>query len=216
MSNINSVDKFFKKYPIKRFRQKEIVKRSDEDFKYVYFLKKGYVKMYSVSVDGDELSLNIFKPGSYFPILWAMGELANEYNYEAITSVEIRLVPKKEFIGFIKKNPAILFDLTCRLTVGFGSLLRRMEVLFFGSARNRVASALVIAAKRFGKENGGGEIRIAVPFTHKDIAALAGLTRETTSLEMKKFCEEGVIACRGRKNIVVVDMSKLVRLANYC
>jgi CRP-like cAMP-binding protein len=53
---------------------------------------------------------------------------------------------------------------------------------------------LNILAKRFGKENEGGDkSEIIVPLTQQDIANLLGLTRETVATELKKLKDKGYV-----------------------
>ena len=83
-----------------------------------------------------------------------------------------------------------------------------MEYLVFGNACNKVASILLICAERFGQKMAYGTL-ITIPLTHKNIANLVGITRETTSVEIKKFEKKGLIAYRGR--LIVVKNEDLLR-----
>ena len=46
-----------------------------------------------------------------------------------------------------------------------------------------------------------------MPLAHKDIASLAGLTRETVSIEMKNLEKKGLIAYK-RNQITIKDVDK--------
>jgi CRP/FNR family transcriptional regulator len=83
-----------------------------------------------------------------------------------------------------------------------------MESLLLGNAKEKVAATLFILTKRFGEKNGGESIVIKLPVTHQAIASLAGLSRETTSLEMKKLEREGVIA-RQNRHVIVHKLGRL-------
>ena len=83
-----------------------------------------------------------------------------------------------------------------------------MEQLLLGDAKEKVGTTLFLLAKRFGEKNGGQKIIIMLPMTHQGIAGLSGLSRETTSLEMKKLEREGIISKHNR-HIVINKMRKL-------
>lgn len=121
--------------------------------------------------------------------------------------VELYQAPRDEFVKFVKANGDVLFELTSRILIRLYGLLRRMEYLVFGNAYNKVASIISICAERFGSVGKDG-IEIGVPLTHKDIANLIGVARETASIEIKKLEEEGAIGYLGR-HIIVKDMKKL-------
>lgn len=173
----------------------------------VFYLKKGFARLYSISKDGQELSMIIFKPGDVFPFIWAITDTQNLYYLEAMTTVELYRAPKALFINLIKNNSDILYTLTGRILVRFGGLLERMEYLVFGSAYQKIASIIHLCADRFG-ERRGSNIFLQVPLTHKDIAALVGITRETASIEIKKLERGKIISYRGRF-LVVKNIKKL-------
>ena len=125
-----------------------------------------------------------------------------------MTPVELTKAPKEELLGFLRANPERLMDLTTRLLVGLNGLLVRIEHLLSKDAYHKVASAVFLAGKRFGRKEGKGKVVVELPLTHQDIADLSYLTRETTSLEMKKLEKQGLV---GKKNrlLIIKDMKKL-------
>ena len=203
---------FFGVYESTNFGRDELIVRAEEEIDHVYYLKEGYVRLYAMNEDGQELTLNIFKPGSYFPMTWAIGERMNSYYYEAMTDVEVVRAPKDEVIKFIRSDNEVLYDLTDRIVRGLGGLTERMEGLFFGNSKSQVASSLVMAAERFGKKGKKGEVEITLSLSHQDVASLSGLTRETTSIVMKRFQRAGLISYK-RRFVVVLDMVGLEKVA---
>lgn len=141
-------------------------------------------------------------------MMWAIGDTQNTYYFEALTKLELWRSPKEELINFIREEPEVLFEFTRRILIGLDGLLGVIESLLFGNSYNKVATALLTSAKRFGKKQANGEIVIELPLTHHLIASLAGLTRETTSLVMKEF-EVGGILSPDRPFITVRNMEKL-------
>lgn len=207
-SILKQLDSFFNKFKEIGFKKGEVFLRAEDVPSGVYFLKKGYVRMYAVSRDGNEMSLNIYKPGSYFPVIWALGDLQNRYYFESMTDVTVCRAPKDKFIKFLEDNSEVLMELTKRLSVGLGGLSSQIEYLFFGSACNRVSAVILVAAKRFGKTEEKGEIFINLKLTHQEIANLAGLARETASVEIKNLENDGIISFE-KRHIVVEAFKKL-------
>lgn len=210
MNTINDrLEEFFSKFNNKRFyKQKEVIIRADDNPPGVFYLKEGYARLYTISPNGQELTLNILKPGGYFSMMWAIGDTQNTYYFEALTKIELWRSPKEKLINFIREEPEVLFEFTKRILIGLDGLLGVVESLLFGNSYNKVATALLIAAKRFGKKQTTGETVIELPLTHQLIASLAGLTRETTSLVMKEF-EIGGILSSGRPFLTINNMEKL-------
>lgn len=201
------LEKYFSGFKKFSYQKGEIILRADDQPRGVFYLKKGYIKLYSLSQNAEELILIIFKPEDFFPIMWTINDTPNNYYLEAMTDVELYLSPKQEFLKFIEGNNDVLFELTSRILTRFGGILTRMEHAIFGNARSKVAAIILICADRFGakvKKN----IVIEVPLTHQDIAELIGLARETVSIEMEALQKKGLIEHFG-KYLVVKNLQKL-------
>lgn len=206
-NHFQKLDDFFTQFKYLHYKKREMILRTGDTPSGVFYLKKGYVRLFSISREGQELTLIIFKQNDFFPLGWAINNLPDSYCLETMTPVELWRAPRDQFLSFIKANPDVFFELTSRILVRLGGLLQRMEYLVFGTAYQKVASIMVICAQRFGLGKGKG-IKICVPLTHKDIANLVGITRETASVEMKKLERKGLIDCRGHL-IIVKNPEKL-------
>ena len=134
-----------------KYKRGEILINAGDEPSGVDYLNSGYVKMDSIFENGSELTLNIFKPGSFFPMMWALGEARNTYFYQTMSRVSVYRTPKEEVLRFLKEDPEVLYDLTKRVLIGLDGLLTSAQHLLYGNSYNRVASALLISAKRFGK-----------------------------------------------------------------
>lgn len=174
----------------------------------IFYLKKGFVKMNAVFEDGRELTLNIYKNGSYFPMFWLLTDISNTYYFQALTDSQLFCAPKDKVIMFIQKNPDVLFELTSRILTGVNVLLNNIEYLLSGNSSNRVAAALFLCARRFGENLNDGQMTIKVPLIHQDVANLAGITRETASTVISELQKKEIISRKGRF-LVVLNMKKL-------
>lgn len=194
---------FFGNFKEQSFEKGEIIIRGDDEPLGVYFVKSGYIKMSSPFENGSELAVNVFKPGSFFPMIWAIGEVPNSYYYQAMTLTKVWRAPKAKLLEFLRRNPEILLDLTRRVLVGLDGILFNLKCVLTGSSVNRVAACLFVLAKRFGRVEARGKITISLPVTHQDIANFSGLTRETVTLAIDKLKKKGVITSVRRKLSVV-------------
>lgn len=192
---------FLEAYPSFHYKKGERLLRPEESPHGIFILKKGYVKLFASSQDGEELTLVIYKPDDFFPMLWAFTETPSKYYAEAMTTTEVKRVPREAFLQFVKTHPDVLVELTTRILTRLGGLLERMEYLVFGSAKNRVASILLILSERFGKKL-DGTVMIDCSITHKDISNLVGITRETTSSIMSNFLKRGYLVYKGRHIVI--------------
>ena len=174
------------------FKRDDILIRSEEDPDGIYFLKSGIVKMSTFFASGTEITFNLFKPGSFFPMIWAIAETKNSYDFQAATEVVTYRVPKKEVLLFLEKNAAVYSDLVKRILIGFDSLLTGLPYLLSGNSTKRVAMALLILGRRFGQRTSDGLV-IGIKVRHEDLAGMAALTRETVSLTIEKMERKKII-----------------------
>lgn len=203
----NSLDTFFFQYKKQEYRKGEILIRADENPSGIFYLKEGIVREYAISKKGEELVVNMFKPGAFFPMSWGINQSDNRYFFEAVMPVTLWKAPREEVKNFIKSNPAVMYDLLSRLYKGTDGLLTRLVYLMSGSAYARLITELLINAKRFGvKDAKTGAITCKL--SELELATHAGLTRETVSREIKRLKEKNLVVVH-RNEIIVTALSKL-------
>lgn len=208
--NINKTEDFetfYKQFSIRNYKKGEMLIRADDDPLGIFCLTKGYVRQYTISKTGFELTLHILKPISYFPMVWAVNGTPNVYFFEALTPVEVGRAPRDEVVDFIKDKPTIIFELLSKLIEDYAETLTRVEHLVFSDAYRRVISVLLYIAKHFGKQHDGGII-VDHRFTQQDVATLVGVARETASNEMVKLEKKGLIK-RVDHSLLIHSIEKL-------
>ena len=203
------LDVFFNQYKPLQYRARTIISHPNDAQSSVFYIKSGYLRVFRISEQGEELTLTILKPKDFFPLTYGMtnSTALNAYYLETITPLEIWKVRIDQFVSFVKSEPEIYAELTERVLIRFDSMLTKMEYLVFNNAYTKVAATIISCARKFGVSN-GNKITIPVPLTHKDIATLIGITRETTSLEMKKLEKQGFVTRNG-KQLIVKNITKL-------
>jgi CRP-like cAMP-binding protein len=64
------------------------------------------------------------------------------------------------------------------------------------------------------KENFTPGMAVEINLSREDLASLVGTARENILRVLKDFKEEGILETKGRK-IIITDVSKLLKIANY-
>lgn len=183
---------FYEQFTIRDYKKGEMLIRADDDPQGIFCLTKGYVRQYTISKSGFELTLHILKPISYFPMVWAINGTPNVYYYEALSPVEVGRAPRDQVVNFIKDKPTITFALMSELLEDYAETLTRVEHLVFSDAYRRVISILLYLAKHFGEKSENG-VMVHQRFTQQDIATLVGVARETAGNEMVKLEKKGLV-----------------------
>lgn len=200
-----TLEAFFSQFRTYKYKKGEILIRAGDAPGGIYYLKSGKVKQYSISRNGEELVVNIFKPISFFPMSWAINNTKNDYFFEAMDNLELIKAPKEKVVQFIKDQPEATFDLLSRVYIGLDGILQRMTYFMAGSAYTRLITEIVIIAKRFGTKDG---YKYTITSTEKDVASQSGMTRETVSREIKIMKNKGLLTF-ARNEIIVPDIRLL-------
>ncbi len=185
---------FYKSAPL-YVKKGQVIIRPEDTLNNIYFIEKGFVRFYHLSEDGKEYTFLIYKPGYVFPIIYTFTGKATRYYFEAMTPVTLRRTTREEFGKILEENSPLSNLINKELVIRFEELLEKEELLSFGNASRIVAYILRSCALQFG-EPVQKYIVIQLKLRHQDIASMAGLTRETVSIEMKKFENEGLIQYR--------------------
>ena len=179
------IDDFFSKYNTRSYSKGQVLILNGDKSEYIYNLVEGRVKQYDVNYRGDEIILNVFKPPAFFPMSLAINNQASPFIFEAETDIKIRQADAKDAVKFLKDNPDVMFDLLSRVYRGTDGLLTRMVHLMAGSAKARLMFEILLSCKRFGDSKSDGSCTITL--NESELAARAGLSRETVSREMSKL-----------------------------
>lgn len=207
------LEHFFAQYRLIKYKKGEIIYRPGDEPLNILYIKSGFVRLYTISKDGQELTIKLLKPIFYFTLIYAIINVKNKYYVETISPVELWSAPKEVTLEFIKKDPQILFEITKNLFTALDDLMTNIEYLISGNTRTKVASMLLLLASRFGQKEPGG-VRIDLTPTHQDIAGLLGTSREIVSIQIKELEKMGIIAKKGRF-WQVLDMKKLEEESSF-
>ena len=207
----SQIESFFNSYPKRRLSKGEVLIQAGDDPEAIYHLVEGRVKQYDLSYRGDEVVLNTFKPPAFFPMSFAINRTPNPYFYEAETDLVFQPAPIADTLVFFKSHPDVVFNLLARVYSGTDGLLGRLAHLMAGSARSRILYELLIECRRFGTHEGQGA---AVALSASDIAAHAGLARETVSRELKYLKDENVVSIV-KQQVHVNNLDQLAELVSH-
>jgi CRP/FNR family cyclic AMP-dependent transcriptional regulator len=200
------IDDFFLNHNTLKYDKGQILIYGGDEPAGITYLISGEVRQYDIAPNGEELVVNVYKPGAFFPMSWALNKTPNRYFFEAASDIEVKQVPADQVVQFVKSNPDVALDLLSRVYKGIDGVLQRLTYLMGGSAHNRTIFEIINATKRFGqkKENGSYVVNIA----ENELARRAGLTRETFNREIRKLKEKQLLEIQ-KNEMIVKDLVAL-------
>lgn len=203
------INTFFERYPQRIFQKHHVIARAGEPLTNVFYLVDGLVSQYDIAPNGNEIVVNIFKPGAFFPMSTALNSTPNTYFFEAATNTTVHIAPAHDVVAFLHDNPDITLNLLSRVYRGVDGVLRRMAHLMGGDAKSRLLFELVNSAYRFGERQTDGAV--FVPLKENDIAKHSGLARETVSRHVQALKTAGLLTVV-QKGLVIKDIGQLEQL----
>lgn len=179
------IDAFFADYPLQKLPEGKILCLADEQPTCTYYVASGAVCAYDITEKGHEVIISTYKPPSFFPLAWTIGEFENYYFFKTIAETELRTAPRDAVVSFLKQNPDVMFEVFKHVSIGVEVLLGRLKHLMGGSTFDRLVHELALECHQFGKHKLDGSWFLAM--SESELAARSGLARETVSREIQKL-----------------------------
>jgi len=173
----------------------------------IFYLKKGLVRMYCFSPEGEALTLHIFTPGSFFPIVFSFSESPNSSFFESMTPITVYKAPRKDVMQFVQRQLDVLFYLTTTSFLALEGYTTRIRHMVFNNSYQRTAVLLVYLADKFGEREGASFLLPHV-FTHELIASWVGITRVSVSKAIGQLKKKGIVTYSNGK-LQILDMGKI-------
>lgn len=199
-SVLSTISAFFEKYALSRYAKGQIFLLEGEISDYVYYLIEGRVKVYNISYRGDEVILHIFKPPDFFPVSHIVDQTENKYIYEADAETVVRRAPIDEVRKLLERRPSVTLNLLKQSYRYINDFLERQSLLMAGSARSKLIYELIVQCRNFSVAATNNHYVLDI--REKELAARAGVSRETINREVKKLKKEKLITFDHRYIIV--------------
>ena len=194
----------------KTFGRKEIIFFPEDPGDRVYFIKTGLVKLAKISPAGKEMTIAILEPGEIFGDLDIINESRRDTLAQAIIDTQVITVSKREFEKFVHSTPDLCGRISRKMAKRVRELEEQIEDIVFKDVPGRLASLIFRLLAKYSKDHTKGR-QVDIRLTHQEIANLIGATRETTSLNLSRLKQEGLITFDDHK-VIVLDEERLNRL----
>lgn len=215
---------FFEKYSKRKpllIKKGGIIFYEGDQPERLYFIKKGFVKIYHLSADGKSTVIYLYGPGGMLGLrALTSKDRCLKHNAEAITDVEIVTISRNDYLEIISQNPIFLVDLLDLFIDRLNQTEKKLEGFITSDATSRVANFLLEITTRFGRStlqtNGKqtNKIIIPIPLTHQLIAEFVGSVRETITIILHELEKEKVLQNEKGK-IIILDVKKLSKYATF-
>lgn len=174
---------------IKSYKAKDVIFFEGDYPKYLYFVKKGKVKLTKTNEYGKEFIISVLNEGAFIGYTALIAE--EHYTYGAVSmknDTELSLIPKGDFLQLLLKNRDVSSRLIKMLANNVIDKEEQLLNLAYSSVRKRVANA-VLSLHEQQQKAGQTEITIL----RDDLARIVGTAKESVIRMLTEFKTDGYI-----------------------
>src|SRR5258705_4355159 len=168
----------------------------------------GTVKISVSSADGRSAILNLIGPGEIFGEVAVLDGLARTADVTANTNCEIFIIDRRDFLPFVRSQPALAMKFVELLCTRLGWTSDRVGEVILQDLPGRLASTLLRLTEQHKLAPGGRTIAI----TQHEISEMVGMTRESINKQLRAWATRNWVRLE-HGAIVVLNAEMLRELA---
>ncbi len=195
----------------RRFRRGEVIFHQGDPGNALFIVEAGVVKISLPSESGEEAILATLQAREFFGELALLDGAPRSATATAMEPTRLLVLPRERFRELLEE--ASIRD---ALLAGVARELRRLtihvEELHFLDIAGRLAARLAHLADEAGTRLSDGSLRLDLPLTQSDLAAMVGCTRQSVNKLLGQFADDGLIRL-DRDAVVVTDRDRLERFS---
>ena len=190
----------------KVYRKNEFIFREGDPADTIYLIKYGKVRLYKVSGEGREITLDILKEDDMFGENTFFEDTLHTMSAQAIEDTFICSC-KREHFAILLQNSRVALKIIQLLGKKLNDYTDQVASIAFRDVRGRMAATFLRLAHDYGVSTSEGVV-INIDLTHQDIGSLVNASRVMVTKIMGSLRQEGIIAARGHQ-VVLLNMDKL-------
>ncbi len=180
--------------------------RCGEDFRCLYAVRSGSLKVYTPCHDGTEQVLGFHLPGELVG-LDAIEHERHVCSAKALETTTVCTMPYERLQELVGDIPSLHHHFMKLMSKELARDQAMLLLLGKGHAEERLATFLLSLSRRF-RDRGFSESEFNLSMSRHDIGNYLGLAVETVSRMFSRLQEEGVLTVH-RKNIQLHDLGRI-------
>jgi DNA-binding response OmpR family regulator len=193
-----------------RYKKKQLIYTEGNHPVRLFWILKGKVKAYKRNEDGKELIVGLYNEGDFLGYIPLMEGGPYRESAEALEETELAIIPRSEFEALLGSNPAVLRKFIGILARDIDDKENQLLALAYNSLRKKVADTLVTLYKKY---NSKSEDDFTIDLSRENLAAIAGVAKESLIRMLGELKEEKLISMEGSR-IRILNYVKLEKMYN--
>jgi CRP-like cAMP-binding protein len=184
--------------------KREIIFRQNSLTSHLMFVKSGLVKVYRERKDGRAYILKILTSGEFLGLLSFYGNTIHQFSASAVEDCEIGYIDIQIFDGILKKNGTFAMELIRLVSREGLYMFEKLLQLSHKQLPGRIADVILYFSEIIHKNE-----EFDFPLTRRELAELAGTTKESFIRTLAEFKNDKIIELNGSH--VKINSMKIVR-----
>jgi CRP/FNR family cyclic AMP-dependent transcriptional regulator len=180
------------KIAIKKFRKNDVILHEEHTSEYMYIILDGEAKVIQVTGEGRGIIVTLHRSGDFFGELSLIDGKTAPATVKATRETVTAIISKKDFYSLLYTQKKVLDNLLYSLSSRLRESWKKIQLLNFNDAAQRIKMLFLMLAETYGKETPRG-VLLSIKLIHQDIADMTGLTRETVTRVLYKLQKSGEI-----------------------
>ena len=190
----------------------QVILSPDDPPDRIHILKKGKVRVFRVTPDGKQLTLDIYDKGTILGDMRLLGQDRSPDAYaETIDAAVICTITPDELRRLVERHPIIGVNIITFLSRRLQEAERELEAMAYQRVGQRLAKKLIDLGQRFGVETVRGTL-IQARLTQQELAEMIGTTRETLAHTLADFRRRDLLDTEHHQ-VVIRDAERLAEVA---
>lgn len=186
------------------YDKREIIFRQNTRTSHIAFIKSGLIKIFKEGRNSKFIIIKIAKPGEYFGFLSTYGSELYQYSASAIIPSEIVFIDNNVFNNILKKNGDFAFKIINTISSKGLYMLDRLMSQSHKQLPGRIADVILYFSEKIFKST-----EFEFPFTRRELAELAGTTKESFIRTLAEFKNDKIINLDGSR--VTINSMKIIK-----
>jgi CRP/FNR family transcriptional regulator, cyclic AMP receptor protein len=185
-----ALDELVKFSTVARFEQHRNIFSKGEPGDCLYGILSGRVRIYSISPEGHEITLNVMEAGDLFGEIAILDRRTRTASASAMESTDLLRIHRDHFLPYLKANPDLILRMLSLVCDRLRWASSTIEDAAFLSVPARLAKRLLFLADHHHKPE---QRDITVPVSQHDLAKLVGTSRETVNKQLALWRSSGIL-----------------------
>lgn len=190
------------------YTRDHVIWSPDEVADRVYLIESGYVRIYKMTVEGQEVTVGAIRnPGELIGLAEAIYHGKRTCYAGAIRDISLIVLTKEQFLELMASEYRLAIKTSRLLAARMRAAESKVFELVCWQAAARLAFFLLKIGENCGTQTPDGT-KIKLALTHNEIASMIGTSRQTVTAFISTFRREKSIIVNGRE-IIITDPQKL-------